>query len=288
MRSPLLLAALAITAACARSPSLRSTAPRIISLTPAVTETLFALGAGAEVVGVSQYCDYPPAARRLPRIGSFLTPNLEAIVALRPTLVIGLNTSSDLREIRALNAMGIATLMVDDDSVVAIERSIESIGAAIGRAADAQRLEENLRRRLAATAQRLRSRPSRSVLMIVGHQPLVAVGRDNFLNDLLTLAHADNIGAVSDQAWPRLSLEYILASAPEVILDGQMGSDPGSPSYFWSRYPSLPAVRHHRVFGYPDDPTLHPGPRIDQTLDLLAARIHPEAFGTTQPRLSAE
>src|SRR6516225_3962135 len=90
---------------------------RIVSLAPSVTETLFALGAGAEVVGVSQYCDYPPQARRLPRIGTFVTPNIEAIVALRPTLVIGLLTSSDLRQIHALQAMGIATLMVDDGSV---------------------------------------------------------------------------------------------------------------------------------------------------------------------------
>ncbi|MGH7879693.1 MAG: helical backbone metal receptor, partial [Candidatus Binataceae bacterium] len=84
---------------------------RIVSLAPSVTETLFALGAGDEVVGVSQYCDYPPAVLDLPRVGSFLTPNVEAIAALRPTLVIGLSTSSDLREIRALEAMGIATLM---------------------------------------------------------------------------------------------------------------------------------------------------------------------------------
>src|SRR5215469_14353743 len=84
---------------------------RIVSLAPSVTEALFAVGAGAEVVGVSEYCDYPSQARRLPKIGSFLTPNIEAIIALRPTAVIGLRTSADLREIRALEAIGIATIV---------------------------------------------------------------------------------------------------------------------------------------------------------------------------------
>src|ERR1700688_113083 len=83
----------------------RSGAPRIVSLAPAITETVFALGAGADVAGVSQYCDYPPEVAKLPKVGTFITPNIEAIAGLRPTIVIGLESSSDLREIRALEAM---------------------------------------------------------------------------------------------------------------------------------------------------------------------------------------
>ena len=105
---------------------------RIVSLAPAVTETLFALGAGAEVVGVSQYCDYPPAATHLPKVGTFLTPNVEAIAALRPDLVIGPGLSSSRREIRTLKAMGYPTLTVDDDSLAGIEQSITRIGARTG------------------------------------------------------------------------------------------------------------------------------------------------------------
>ena len=106
---------------------------RIVSLAPSVTETLFALGAGPEVVGVSQYCDYPPQVRDLPRVGSFLTPNLEAIIALRPTLIVGLELSSDVRQIRALNSMGYPVLLVSDDSLQQIETSIEKVGARINR-----------------------------------------------------------------------------------------------------------------------------------------------------------
>jgi iron complex transport system substrate-binding protein len=251
---------------------------RIVSLAPSVTETLFAIGAGPEVVGVSQYCDYPPQARRLPKIGSFLTPNVEAIVALRPTIVIGLPTSSDLREIRALQAMGIATLMVKDDSVAAIEASADEIGDTVGDTERARSLVASVRARIEAIENQLAGVPPRRVLMVVGHQPLVAVGPGTYLDELLSLARARNIAAYSMQSWPRLSLEYIIAMQPEVILDGQMGTDPNAPAQFWGRYPSIPAVRHHQVYGYPDDPTLHPGPRIPETLELLARLIHPHAF----------
>ena len=259
---------------------------RIVSLTPSVTETLFAVGAGAEVVGVSQYCDYPPQVRRLPRIGSFITPNIEAIVALRPTVVIGLLTSSDLREIHALQAMGIATLMVDDGSVAAIETSIEKIGNTVGQPHAAHDLVGQIRSRLNGIEEKLAKVQPRPVLMVVGHQPLVAVGPGTYLDELLTLAHARNIADFSTQSWPRLSLEYIVASRPEVILDGQMGTDPHAPVQFWARYPSIPAVSEQRVLGYPEDPTLHPGPRVPQTLELLARLIHPEAFARNRQQAS--
>jgi iron complex transport system substrate-binding protein len=251
---------------------------RVVSLAPSVTEMLFAVGAGADVAGVSQYCDYPPQARRLPKIGTFLTPNIEAIVAFAPTLVIALPTSSDLREIQALRAMGIATLTVDDGSVAAIEASIEKIGGAVGRKSAAYSLVSQIRSRINAVKEQLACVTPRRVLMVVGHQPLVAVGPGTYLDELLTLARGNNIAAVASQSWPRLSLEYIVAARPEVILDGQMGTDPHAPSRFWARYQSIPAVREGRVFGYPDDPTLHPGPRVAQTLELLARLIHPEAF----------
>ncbi|MBI3758155.1 MAG: ABC transporter substrate-binding protein, partial [Deltaproteobacteria bacterium] len=252
--------------------------PRIISLAPAITETLFALGAGAAVVGVSRYCDYPPEVAKLPKIGTFLTPNIEAIAGLRPTLIIGLEHSSDLREIRALKAMGYRTLMVDDDSIAGIEGSIRTIGDAIGRSREAQALLDQIHLKIGAIEERLGNVPQRRVLMLVGHQPMVAVGRGTYLDELLTLARATNIAAASAQTWPRLSVEYIIATRPEVILDGQMGTDPATPSTFWAKYPSIPAVRDHRVFGYPDDPVLHPGPRIVLTLAMLARMIHPEAF----------
>jgi iron complex transport system substrate-binding protein len=285
----LLIIAIALTGCDQRvgAPAQRANgAPRIVSLAPAITETLFALGAGPEVVGVSQYCDYPPQVVKLPKIGSFLTPNIEAIAGLWPTIVIGLETSSDLREVHALAAMGYETMMVNDSSIAGIEMSIRTIGDAIGRSREARALLDQTHQKIAAIEERLRGVPQRRVLMVVGHQPMVAVGRGTYLDELLTMAHATNIASASAQTWPRLSLEYIIAERPEVILDGQMGTDPSSPSAFWAKYPSIPAVRDHRVTGYPEDPTLHPGPRIVQTLDLLARLIHPDAFAHRPTRSS--
>jgi iron complex transport system substrate-binding protein len=249
-----------------------------VSLAPAVTETLFALGEGGAVVGVSQYCDYPPAATRLPRVGTFLTPNVEAIAALRPDLIIGPGLSSSRHEVRTLEAMGYPTMTVNDSSLYGIEQSITLIGERTAQAQAASRLLGAILAHLDEVRARLKNTRPRTVVMLVGHQPMVAVGRGTFLDDLLHLAGAHNIADLSPQAWPRLSIEYIVAMRPEVILDGEMGSDATTPAGFWARYPTIPAVRDHRVFGYPQDPMLHPGPRVWQSLEILARRIHPEAF----------
>ncbi|HUO03971.1 MAG TPA: cobalamin-binding protein [Candidatus Binataceae bacterium] len=251
---------------------------RLISLAPSVTEILFALGAGPEVAGVSDYCDYPPQVRTLPHVGSFLTPNIEAIMALHPTLVIGIGLSSDVRQIRALESMGYPVLLVKDDSFEQIEKSIVTIGERIGRAARAHEIAAGISAQVAAVQQRLNKVSPMPVLMIVGHQPIVAVGRGTYLSEMLQLARADNIAAVSGEEWPQLSLEYIIAMRPAVILDGSMGNDPNSQSRFWDAYPSIPAVRDRRVFGYPQDPILHSGPRVGESLEMIARLVHPAVF----------
>jgi len=255
---------------------------RIVSLAPSVTETLFALGAGPDVVGVSQYCDYPPQVRDLPRVGSFLTPNLEAIIALRPTLVVGLELSSDVRQIRALNSMGYPVLLVSDDSLQQIETSIEKVGARINREDEAHRLVAQIQSQIAAVQNRLvHAKPLRA-LMLVGHQPIVAVGPGTYLDELMRIARADNIADAVDQQWPHLGMEFIIAMRPEVVLDGAMGTDQSSSS-FWEKYPTIPAVRDHRVYGYAEDPMLHAGPRVGQSLELIARKIHPEAWNGDNP-----
>jgi iron complex transport system substrate-binding protein len=255
---------------------------RIVSLAPSVTETLFALGAGPDVVGVSQYCDYPPEVLKLPKVGTFLTPNLEAIIALRPTLIIGLGLSSDQRELRALKSMGFRIVLAKDQSLDEIRDSIGKLGDATGHSTEATQLIAKIDSQVSAVREAVADKPPVRVLMLVGHQPLVAVGRGTYLDDLLHLARSDNIADVSGEQWPRLSFEYIIAMRPEVILDGSMGSDPGAPAHFWERYPSIPAVKNKRVFGYPDDPILHAGPRVGRSLEILAALIHPSAFDASK------
>src|SRR5690348_2433319 len=256
MRSLAVLLAAAFSIGAAAAPARL----RIVSLSPAVTETLFALGEGKAVVGVSEYCDYPPPATRLPKVGSFLTPNVEAIVALRPDLVIGPGLSSSRREVRMLESMGFQTLTVSDNSLEGIEQSITLIGARTGVPVAARDLLDVMQAHINGVRARLEGTKPRTVVMLVGHQPMVAVGRGTFLDDLIHLAGGDNIADLAAQSWPRLSVEYIIAMRPEVILDGAMGSDAKTQAGFWARYPEIPAVHEQRVFGYPQDPTLHPGP----------------------------
>jgi ABC-type Fe3+-hydroxamate transport system substrate-binding protein len=198
-------------------------------------------------------------------------------VALHPTMIVGLDNSANDREIRALQRMGYQVVLVNDDSLSGIEDGIRKIGIATGHGAQAQRLINSMQARMNAVRARLKDSPPRKVLMVVGHDPLVAVG-GGYLDQLLRMADCVNLGAGFGAEWPRLSMEYIIAAAPEVILDGQMGSDPLTPSGFWGRYPNIPAVRNHRVFGYDQNPVLRPGPRVAQTLAILAALTHPDAF----------
>jgi len=263
-------------------PPRASCADRIVSLVPSVTETLFALGVGDRVVGVSSYDDYPPAVLKLPKVGSFLTPNLEAIAALRPTLVIGRDISSNQRELRAMRALGYEVVTVEDDSLAQIEQSIRTIGARVGKSHEAEAAIARIEANVKDVSTRVAAFPKARTLMLVGHQPIVAVGRGTFLDDLLKIARADNIADASSQQWPQLSMEFIVAMRPEVIIDGQMGSDAATPSQFWNSYATIPAVKNHRVNGYPEDPTLHPGPRVGATLEILAKLVHPEAWTTAR------
>jgi iron complex transport system substrate-binding protein len=260
-----------------------ATAPppqRIVSLAPSITETLFALGAGPQVVGVSQYSDYPAASRLLPQVGTYLTPNVEAIVGLRPTLIIGLSSSANLRAMRAFETMGYPTLTVGEGKLADIDLTIRQIGHRIGRDREAAELIANIRRHFASIEARLKNADSPKVLMLVGHEPMVAVGSANFLNQLIAMAHGTNIAANSAESWPRLSVEYVIATAPAVIIDGQMGDDPASPRNFWHQFRTIPAVEHNRLYGYAEDPMLEPGPRVWRSLEMLAAMIHPDLMAS--------
>src|SRR5437868_10411921 len=128
--------------------------------------------------------------------------------------------------------MSVPTMMVGDDSLDEIEQSISTIGDRIGRADQAQGVLEHLRSRIGSVRDRVAVAPMRRVLMLVGHQPIVAVGKGTYLDDLLRMSRADNIADRAGEQWPKLSIEYIIAMRPDVILDGQMGSDASSPSRF--------------------------------------------------------
>jgi iron complex transport system substrate-binding protein len=253
---------------------------RIVSLAPSITEILFALGVGDRVVGVSTYCDYPPEAARIDRIGTFLDPNVEMILAKKPELVIGVPSPGNREPVEALQGLGVRTLVVDPERVTAILSAIRTVAQAVGAAEAGERLVQRIESDLDAVRRRLEGVPRRKVLMVVGRVPLIAVGEGTYQNELIQLAHGTNIAAASGEAWPHLSIEFVIREAPEVIIDTSMGSEEAREAdggkAFWRQFPTIPAVRQDEIHGYRDYQLLRPGPRVAQTLETMARYIHPE------------
>ncbi|MGD0947435.1 MAG: cobalamin-binding protein [Candidatus Binatia bacterium] len=254
-------------------------AMRVVSLAPSVTETLFALGAGDEVVGVSTYCDYPPEAAKITGVGSFLTPNIEQIITLKPDVIIGVPTPGNEEPVKTLQSLGFKIVIVPADTVEQTRTSIEMIAHALAREADGRRLIEQFDTRLAAVQQRLRGAPLRRVLMVVGQKPLVAVGSGTFQDELIRMAGGINVAGATRLAWPHLNLETVIAWAPQVIIDTSMGTEENTQVLeFWKQFPSLPAVREQHLYAYRTYELLRPGPRIPEALEMIARAVHPERY----------
>jgi len=253
---------------------------RIVSLAPSVTETLFALDAGAQLVGICTFCDFPRAVERIDRIGSYLAPNVEAIVAKAPDVVIGVPPNNP-EAVTALQRAGLRVVIVQVDTIAQIEAAIRTIAQEAGRDAQGEALLAEVHRHMAAIRARLDGAPQRRVLMVVGQNPLIAVGSGIFLNELIAQAHGINIAAGTGQQWPRLSLEFAVVSQPEVIIDGSMGSEEKEEAQLlgvWRNFPALPAVRNGRLYGHRSDTLLRPGPRLAEGFEEIARLIHPERF----------
>jgi iron complex transport system substrate-binding protein len=253
---------------------------RIVSLAPSVTETLFALGAGEQLVGICTFCDFPREVERIDRIGSYIAPNVEAIVAEAPDVVIGVPPNSP-EAVAALRRAGLRVVIVQVDTLEQIEAAMRTIAHEAGRDAQGETLLAELQQRMAAVRTRLEGAPQRRVLMVVGQNPLIAVGSGIFLNELITQAHGVNIAADTNQQWPRFSLEVAVAKQPDVIIDGSMGSEEKDETQLlgvWQNFPELPAVRNGRLYGRRSYTLLRPGPRLAEGFEEIARLIHPERF----------
>jgi iron complex transport system substrate-binding protein len=255
---------------------------RIVSLAPSITEILFALGVGDRVVGVSTYCDYPPEAMHIDRIGTFLQPNVERILAKQPDLVIGVPSPDNRASVVHLEELGLHVLVVDPERIADIFAAIRTIAEAVGVPERGAELVDHIQRQLAVVATRLEGAPRPRVLMLVGRSPFIAVGPGTFQDELIQLAQGDNLTAQTGQKWPSVTLEFIVARAPAVIIDASMGSeettDRASAVAFWGEFPTIPAVRDQRLYGYRAYELLRPGPRVAETLEAVARFIHPERF----------
>ena len=247
---------------------------RLISLTPSATEVVAALGATSMLVGVDEYSEYPPEVKQLPKVGSFLTPNLEAIVGLRPTLVIvdDIHASSA----KALEDAGIATVACAMHALPDVESALKTVGARIGKSTEAAQIAADIEKAIdAAVARRPTKRPK--VLAIIDREAgglgnLVAAGTGSYVDELLALVGGANALAGAGVRYPKLSMEEVLRAQPEVILDlsyaarGEHGMDP------WKTV-DVPAVKAGRLRALSDPFLIAPSPRISAALETMSAAI---------------
>jgi iron complex transport system substrate-binding protein len=275
----LLVVLAAATAAGAAPPS------RIVSLVPAVTETLFAIGAGPQVVGVSSYDREPPEVRRLPRVGALMDPDLERILTLRPDLVVAYASQHDLRS--QLARAGIDTFSYVHAGLAQVFETIERLGTATGQVDGARVVSARLRQQLDEIGRRVTGRPRPSVLLVIGREPLslrniYASGGHGFLHDLLERAGGDNVLADVARESLQVSTEQVLARRPDVIVelraDAMDDEALASERAAWSSLGIVPAVRSGRVHLLTGQELVIPGPRVGAAAERLSRALHPDAW----------
>lgn len=254
---------------------------RIVSLTPGVTETLFALGVGPRVVGVSQYCDHPQQVSSLPRVGSFLAPVVEAVIRLEPDVVITSPSPGNRNAVEAIERADIRVEVVGEGSasIEEIRDTIRTVSKLVGRSLEGQLLLDRVDSAVNSVRNRVSGLPKPKVAVIVGYEPLVLAGPDSYLGDLVRVAGGTNIADEVGGKWPRTGWEFLLAADPEVIVDASMQEvdqdEVATISRRWAEYPSVRAVADRRVYGHGGFLLLRPGPRLAEQAMLMGRYIHP-------------
>jgi iron complex transport system substrate-binding protein len=279
---------LTMTSMASASPRVRSAEQRpsrIISAIPAVTEMLFAIGAGPQVVAVGSFDTYPPEIAGLARVGALIDPDLEKMLALRPDLVVVYETQVDLR--RQLERARIPVFRYRHAGLADVTAIVRALGARVGRAAAADAVAADIERSLGAIRARVAGRRRPSTLVVMGRETgalrgIYASGGVGFIHDMVEAAGGTNIFADVRRESVQATSELILARRPEVILELNAApiSDAGRAAEraVWRALSAVPAVRNGRVHMIGDERTVIPGPRVAQGTELIARVLHPDAF----------
>jgi iron complex transport system substrate-binding protein len=255
---------------------------RVISLVPAVTEMVFAIGAGDQVVGVSSFDHYPPAVETRTRVGALIDPDFERILTLKPDLVIVYGSQKDL--VTRLNGVHIPVFPYVHAGLADIPVTMRALGTRLGHAAEAERVTSTLERDIAGIRAQYANSPHPRTALIMSREShtlrgLFASGGYGFLHDMLLAAGARDAFDDIKREGIQVSAEMMLSRAPDVILEVHPTGEvtPGQIEALrapWATLASVPAVRDHRIFEIADDVALVPGPRVAEGIRLIAKAIH--------------
>ena len=267
-----------ITDEAGRTINVPETVTRFISLAPNITEIVYAIGAGDDLVGRTTYCNYPPEAKKVEEVGDTLKPSIEKIIALRPQVVF-VSTASQLEAFTSeLGGHEIAVYVTDSHDLEGVFTSILRIADLLKRRPQADELLKQLRARVATVEGKVNSQPRVKVFYQVSDEPLYTIGRDAFLTDLIRRAGGTSVTADVPGAWPRYSAESALAANPEAIVLPTGGSMGDANSNIATALKRSPAAAAGRVYKINDDHLSRPGPRSVDGLEELARALHPEVF----------
>ena len=261
-------------------------ARRVVSLVPNVTEILFAVGAGAQVVGISSYDDFPPETKSLPRVGALLDPDTERIFSLRPDLVIVYGSQGELES--QFTRTGIRVYPYQHGGIDDVLQAIRDVARLTGHTADGDRVVRGMQKQFAAIRQRVGGRPRPKTMVVIGRDAgelrgVYASGGVGFLHEVLEIAGGDDVFADQKREAVQPSNETMIVRAPQVIIEVHAGDPPASQVLekeraAWNQLASVPAVRNNRVHLLYGGYLLAAGPRLGQAADTLARVLHPEAF----------
>jgi iron complex transport system substrate-binding protein len=254
-------------------PSPAEPAHRVVSINPSFTAILVAIGARGSLVGVDEFsAREQPEVAGLPTVGGLYNPGLEAVVSLAPDLVV-MVPSAEQRDFRArLADLGIPFLELNPTRFDEVLAAIEELGARVGREEAAAARVREIRRVQRGVEEATRGLPRVRALVVLQRDPPFVVGRGSFVDEMMGLAGAENAGAEFEEPYPRVTREWIIGAAPEVILDSS--DAPGDAREYWSRWPSLPAVRSGRVISLARGIATLPGPYLDRALLAMVGAIH--------------
>jgi ABC-type Fe3+-hydroxamate transport system substrate-binding protein len=262
-----------------RSVRLPDNPQRVVCLAPSITETVYALGLGAEVVGVTDFTDYPPEARKKPSVGGLNDASLEKIVSLHPDLVFSMGEINREETVNELERLGIPVYVVNPQGLQGIMASIQHVGDAMNRSGEAVRLLRRLEGQRAAVVHSVSGLPRPKVLVVVWYDPVITAGNKSFITEVIADAGAQSVTADMAQSWPEISLEEVLRRTPDYLLlvrggHGGITEEELAAHAGWDR---LKAIRDHRVI-YMSDGLFHPSPVVFDALEQLARKLHPQAF----------
>ena len=284
-----ILLAAALQLAAAQPPTSPPSAPqvprRIISLIPAVTEMLFAIGAGPQVVAVSSFDTFPPEVQKLPKVGALIDPDLERILSLRPDLVIVYESQADLRT--QLGRAKVPVYLYRHAGLADVTQTIREVGARVGREEAARQAAAAIESRLAAIRRLVAGRPKPRTLIVFGRESgalrgVYASGGVGFVHDMVEAAGGANVFEDIRRQAVQATTELILARRPDVVLElraGPLSADESKrETEVWNTLSALPAVRAGRVILLADERTIVPGPRVAEGTEAIARALHPEVF----------